>query len=289
MKPELPILTLVVALSCEAKPWIDFYKLKKVVEKPFSLFARQGVNVEVVITGIGAIAMSTAVGWIAGYQGSAERNWLNRIWLNIGIAGHADRAVGEIVRVHSYIDAGDLGREYSPQTAKWAGDSDALMSVNAPTTDYPDQAMVDMEGGAFYSAAKFFSSSELVESIKVISDNENNNVESLNASKISQLMAPHVLEVDQFLDNLSSLSSGEIVSPLTLTLNDLRATHSQRQQLKRLLHRASVLQLHKSVEQIDLSTCFTVSDILSRLQLLIDDSAPVITADTVIDSRMNNG
>ena len=282
-----------VALNCEAKPLIDFYRLKKVMDKPFPLFARQGMNIEVVITGIGALAMSTAVGWIAGYQGSVAPNSVTRIWLNIGIAGHADRAVGEIVRVHSYINAGDLRSEYSPQTAKWVGDSDALMSVNAPTSDYPDQAMVDMEGGAFYGAAKIFSSAELIESVKVISDNQNNNVESLNAAKISQLIAPHVQIIDQLMINLRSLASCDVVtsvvSPLTLPTSDLRITHSQQQQLQRLLHAASVLQLQEEVSHIEVSNDSKISDILKQLRSLIDNKAPAIAIDAVTDSRTNNG
>lgn len=275
MNLQHPILTVMVALNCEAKPWIDFYGLKKVIEKPFSLYEKQGANIQIVITGIGALAVSTAVGWVAGVTSANER-----VWLNIGIAGHLDRPIGEIVRVNSYIDASDLRRHYSPLTAKWGGDSDALMSVNAPSDNYPDQAMVDMEGVAFYKSAGMFSSTELIESIKVISDNQGNSVEGLNAGKITQLMHAHVAIVNTFADALLSLAKTSTASHIKLAVSDIRMTHSQRQQLKKLLHKASVLELHESVSRLNLDRFGNVNDILDQLHKLIGMTAPSIGCDS---------
>ncbi len=273
MNFQAPILTIIAALNCEAKPWIDFYGLKKTTDKPFSFYSKEGVNIEIVITGIGSLAMSTAVGWVAGSVDSTIR----RVWLNIGIAGHERRSIGEIVRVHAYIDGADLRHYYSPLIAKWVGDSDALMSVNAPTSDYPDGAMVDMEGVAFYLAASLFSSGELIESVKVISDNQQNSVEGLNASKITQLMQPHVSQLNQFTDNLLALGSSNHLEPIELELSDVRATHSQRQQLKRLLEKASALELHASVSKLSLSNDMKIDSILNQLRTLVDNAAPSLS------------
>ena len=271
------MLTIMVALNCEAKPWVDFYRLKKVCNQPFLLYSKEGLKIEIVITGIGALAMSTAVGWIAGRGSLGEAS---RIWLNLGIAGHVNRRVGEAVRAHCFIDASDLRRHYSPLTASWSGDSDALISVNAPSDSYPDDAMVDMEGWAFYRAASMFASSELIASIKVISDNTENNVEDLNASKITQFMRAHLESVNKFSDNLMALAENRdrliVVRPIELALSGMRITHSQQQQLDRLLAKASVLELHDAVSEIEFSSMSRVDQVLSKLDSLLCASAPLI-------------
>jgi adenosylhomocysteine nucleosidase len=268
---EPPILTMMFALNCEAKPWVDFYRLKKLIDRPFNVYAKPGLELEIVITGIGASCMSTAVGWIAGRPDLRQR-----VWLNLGIAGHMDRPVGDVVRVHSYIDAADLRHNYPPLVAKWGGDSDALMSVNAPSNSYPDNAMVDMEGLAFYRSATMFSSPELVSSIKVISDNQDNSVETLNATKISQLMLGHVEMVNRFTNSLLALTAPTDIILSELTLEGIRRTHSQQLQLNRLLEKAGALELNHAVAALGLHQESKFEHVLSKLSTLIEGSAPVL-------------
>lgn len=264
-----PILTIMFALNCEAKPWVDFYHLKKSIDRPFKVYSKPGFEIEIVITGIGANSMSTAVGWIAG-----RADLQQRVWLNLGIAGHLDRQIGEAVRVHSFIDATDLSHNYPPLVAKWSGDSEALMSVNAPTNSYPDAAMVDMEGLAFYRSAIMFSSPELVSSIKVISDNQEHSVERLNATKISQLMHSHVDTVNRFTDSLLALARPANITLTELTLEGVRRTHSQQLQLNRLLEKTAALELNQAVADLGLQQESQFAQVLSKLTTLIDSSAP---------------
>ena len=274
-----PILTLMVALNCEVKPWVDFYKLKKIRNKPFELYQRDGLNIEVVITGIGAIAMSTAVGWAAGLNTDLER-----LWLNLGIAGHAERSVGELVRVHSFIDANDLKYYYPPLTAASKFDSDALLSVNAPTSSYPENALVDMEGLSFYRAASMFSNNELIASVKVVSDNQEHSVEELNASKITKLMLEHVEPVNKLAERLIVLAnelngSGNVDQrdePISLDLPDIRRSHSQQQQLNRLLAKATVLKLHDTIYEDNFSDCRHIKAVIERIEQVLNETAPVL-------------
>ncbi len=266
-----PIISIMVALNCEAKPWVDLYKLKKVANTPFELYAREGVDIEIVVTGIGALAMSTAVGWLAGVS-----RHVRRVWLNLGIAGHAERALGELVRVHAFIDANDLKHYYPPLTAACKNQSEALLSVNAPTSTYPEGAMVDMEGLAFYRSACMFSDSELVASLKVVSDNQENSVEGLNAAKITALMQPHTDPVDKLINSLITLAQKPQLDDIRLELAHLRRSHSQQQQLNRLLARAAVLELHADISEGQFSDYKTIRDVLAQLDLQINQTAPVL-------------
>lgn len=266
-----PMLSIVVALNCEAKPWVDLYKLKKVMSIPFELYAREGVDIEMVVTGIGAPAMSTAVGWLAGI--SSHRS---RAWLNLGIAGHAQKPLGELVRVHAFIDPNDLKHYYPPLTAACKNQSEALLSVNAPTSTYPETAMVDMEGLAFYRSACMFSDSELIASLKVVSDNQENSVEGLNAAKITALMQPHTDVVDKLIRSLITLAKKTQLDNISLELAHLRRSHSQQQQLDRLLAKAAVLKLHDQISEEHFSDCKTIRDVLAELESQVNRTAPVL-------------
>ena len=92
-------LNLMVALSCEAKPLIDFYGLKKRSSSGFSLFCREAdhkysFDINLVVSGIGSQNMLPACAWLA-----AKTELGSCVWLNIGTAGHANLSLGEIVRV----------------------------------------------------------------------------------------------------------------------------------------------------------------------------------------------
>ena len=266
-----PMLSIMVALNCEAKPWVDLYKLKKVVNTPFELYAREGVEIEIVVTGIGASVMSTAIGWLAGIN--RQRSGA---WLNLGIAGHADKSLGELVRVHAFIDANDLKHYYPPLTAACKNQSEALLSVNIPTSTYPESAMVDMEGLAFYRSARMFSDSELIASLKVVSDNQENSFEGLNAAKITALMQPHTDAVDKLIKSLITLAKKPQLDDISLELAHLRRSHSQQQQLERLLDKAAVLKLHGEISEDYFSGHKTIRDVLAELESKVNQTAPVL-------------
>ncbi len=258
------------ALNCEAKPWVDHFGLKKQCDKPFWRYSKEGADIEIVVSGIGSLAMATAVGWAGAFF---ERP---RVWLNLGIAGHADMMIGKICRVHSVINANDLRKHYPPLTAKWPGDSSAIATVNAPTNSYPQGAMIDMESHAFFQAASTFSPAELVQSIKVISDNQEQSFEHLNAAKITALMTPHVAIVNEFMQTLIGLLPQREIEHSWANLLTARCTHSQRQQLNALLKKASVLDLQNEVGALGLKPSTPINVLLERLQGMLAKSAPRI-------------
>jgi hypothetical protein len=271
------LITIVCALNCEAKPWIEFYKLKKAYDRPFDLYINDDTQVQILISGIGALSTAAAIGWLgarAQLQGRSD----NMVWLNLGIAGHAALELGTAVRVHAFVGEESLRKHYPPLTAKWSGETAAVLSVNAPTNTYPDDMMVEMEAFAFYKSANLFSSAELVQSVKVISDNEENDVSDLNASKITELMRTQLEQVNQFIVALLSLPLANKPAELILELTQLRATHSQRQQLESLLKKVSVLSLETQLANLNLESKTSIKDVLNELRELIKTSAPSLSS-----------
>ena len=267
------LVTLVCALNCEARPWIESYKLKKVCDKPFDLYANEQSQVQVLISGIGALSTAAAVGWL-GARAQLQDSLSAMAWLNLGIAGHATFELGTPVRVHAFVGEESLRKHYPPLTAKWSNETSAILSVNAHSNAYPENMMVDMEAFAFYQSACLFSSAELVQSIKVISDNENHDVRDLNANKITALMRPQLDNITQFIEALLALPAVTKPAELILELTQLRATHSQRQQLDALLSKVSVLGLEAQVSELQLESKTSINDVLNSLRELLKFAAP---------------
>ena len=258
------MLTIMVALHCEAKPIIDTYRLKKVCSKPFDHYmsnANEELAIELVVTGIGALAMATAVGWVG-----AATNVAQRIWLNLGTAGHATRELGELVLIHGVGDEVLQRSHYPSLVAKWSGATDAVLSVSAPCTEYPGGAAVDMEAYAFFNSALRFSNSEAVQSMKVISDNQESGIEHLNAARLTGLIAANLDSIKGYIDAL-----GLIVLPsfkVSFELDrifQLRGTYSQRQQVRELLQMLQVMGRLESISD-KLFNCDSLKEALVILR-----------------------
>jgi len=212
-----------------------------VVEKPFDLYRVEhsdGIgSIELVITGIGALSVSSALGWVAGRDRNSDEQ---RLWLNVGTAGHVDRGLGSLLLVHGVGDEVQQRSHYPPLVAKWQGDTDAVLSVSAPTSNYPIGAAVDMEAYAFFNVAIRFSDSELVQSLKVVSDNEQSGVEHLNAKKLTELVHMNIDEIQQFAHSFAAIKRENLIVDYAL-LSHLSGTHSQRLQAHELLAKTTVL------------------------------------------------
>ncbi len=195
------------ALRCEAKPVIDFYRLKKSAEHhAFDLYRNE--NIACVISGIGKTAVATATTWVATlFHGQS-----NIAWINLGSAGADSDAVGEIFWINKVSDGS--GRHYFPvSTFKTGFESRSCLTLDAPGTDYHQDYLFDMEASAFFSTATRSSSAELVHCLKVISDNQHQSP-SRDKAAMSRLMENHIESLSDFAEKLRALgqSSRPIVA-----------------------------------------------------------------------------
>ena len=197
---------LVVALSCEARPLIQRFKLSQ--EKAtagFRLYGnKSGINL--IMSGVGKLATATAMGFLAGRQESLQT--AGAAWLNIGIAGHGTREVGEGVLIHKVTDQLSGRVSYPPMVLDMPCNSTSLITVDHPETAYTQDAAYDMEASAFVATATRFVTSELVHVFKIISDNPRNPAELVSEQRIGELMEVQ-LDIIQCLVNKLSQFAGE--------------------------------------------------------------------------------
>ncbi len=263
-----PRVIVVVALMSEARPLIDFYRLKKSCDAPFTVFSAADCYVQVVICGMGAISAATAVGYMSERSGVHDK-----AWLNIGIAGHRFYDVGTSVRVLSHRLEGSARKQFVSQAVAWRGSVAELITLGEVSSHYPDTELIDMEGNGFFAAAMHFNSSELIQSIKVVSDNAEYSAENLNAQAISNLVLGAREEIVGFIERLSDFVAVPIALDEWESLIEWPMSHSQRQIVGQGMLAARALNLNeKAFEIMGLSNDF--NELSMRMNKLLASYSP---------------
>lgn len=180
------------ALHCEAKPLIDFYRLKKSPLKgQYDLYHNK--DIRCIVSGIGALKMAAATVWAAEHGQQQDKP----CWINLGIAGHRNMAIGSAV-LASRISSHKGSVIYRPHAV--IGHDfplSAVISVESEQPDYPDSAVCDMEAYAFMQTANRYSPLTNCHCIKVISDNSNSPAHR-NKANISNLIAANIKSISHF-------------------------------------------------------------------------------------------
>jgi len=112
---------------------------------------------------------------------------------------------------------------------------------------YQPNTLHDMEASGFYETAIRFSIAELTHSIKIISDNRCNTVESIDKSLVAELIAGNITQISSFSGHLCQLAR-DIQPMVPSALVDRYQRHwkfsvTQKHQLQRLLQRRLTLGL----------------------------------------------
>ena len=155
----------VVALAAEARPLLDNYSFSRLEDKPFPLYHSIKDNMHLVISGMGKVNSAAATAWL-GAQLSSQR-----IWINLGVAGHKDAPINSGYWVDKIVDRAN-GNCYYP-TILFPWQTAAIECHSKPQTDYPASSLVDMESSGFFPTASLFTHQELVQLYKLVVDNEN--------------------------------------------------------------------------------------------------------------------
>lgn len=190
----------VCALHCEAKPVIDFYRLKKSHDqRAFDVY--HGDDMACIVSGIGKLASAAASAWIAAsFPGETSP-----AWINLGVAGAAEHSIGDLFALNKVVDA-DSGQSYypAPVAASSLAGSPCL-TLGQPSDNYREDTLFDMEASGFMHAALRFSSAELIQSLKIISDNRQQQT-GMNRQRVSELIHQHIDSIDRQARGLFELN-----------------------------------------------------------------------------------
>jgi nucleoside phosphorylase len=230
---------LYVALPCEAKPLVKHFNLKKETAiKAFAIY--QNSKITLTVSGLGKSAMAAAVAYSQALYGKSP----NAVFLNIGIAGHKTHSLEKAFCIEKIIDS-DTGRNFYPQlVANLPCPTQTLCTVSIAINSYPENYLYDMEGSAFYQIAVRFSSSELVQCLKVVSDNETSNIENIDIHLASKIIFNSIGVIEKLLSELVKLAATIEHSETDLYLQFISKWHfssSNQIRLKKLLSKWQII------------------------------------------------
>ena len=191
------------ALPCEAEPLIQHFKLSAIKEFDlFRIYQSKDKEISLTTTGIGKLNTAAAVC----FQHACLKTSASDIWLNIGVAGHANLALGEARLVNKITDEHDNATWYPQIIFNSPCKSTHLITLDKPSTDYQD-ALYDMEASAFYQMAIRLGTAELIHCLKIISDNTEQNTTTVNADKVKKMISAQVQTIEKLIDCLKPLSA----------------------------------------------------------------------------------
>lgn len=260
------MIRIVTALSAEARPLLRHFGLK--ARTPHGMFpVFEGEDMGLVVCGIGKAAAAAAVAHLHGVTGARA----DRVWLNLGIAGHPSYPPGAVLLAHSIQDAATGRRWYPPQVMAPTCASAPLVSVDVPETDYPKDALYDMEAAGFYATATRCATGELVQCLKIVSDNRQAPPGRLDARAVEALVADQMDPIARVLAALGELArTGPLGDDLAERLAGFtkrwRFSVTQRHRLERILRRHAALDPHGTLSWHEYRALRRAREVLTALE-----------------------
>ncbi len=237
--PQNAKLSIVVALSCEARPLLDYYQLKKIqAAAPFTVFCNQAESIYLIVSGIGRLKSACAVTWLHSLMGAHDHS----CYLNVGIAGSQQQAIGDAILIHKMTEQ-VTGKSWYPHCHSAIDlKQDELVSVDKVTADYPKQGLIDMEATGFFQAASMLVNQEQAQVIKIVSDQDAASQKAVKPAFVIARVADQLEAIHRVVDQLLTLSASEqaLVMQIDLVQQFIERWHFsvyQRHQLHELLRR----------------------------------------------------
>ena len=267
------MINIITALPCEAKPLIEHFQLvRHHPDGSFPIYS--GKDCSLVISGNGKIAAAAATAWLAAQQDDGQR-----AWLNVGIGGHANAALGDSRLSHCITDVATQQHWYPTLVFTPPCATDTIFTVDQEENQYPKNGVYEMEASGFYASALRFATSEIVHSYKIISDNPESPTNTISAKQVKFWVQQKIEEIETIVGNLRALTNelrNTHSDPLNY-LNLLRTWHftaTEKIELKRLLQRWQAF--HGDIDilsEIGLADRKTNkgSDVLKQIRHIVDN------------------
>ena len=224
----------VAALHCEAKPVIDFLRLKKSHDHhAFDIYQKD--NMCCIVSGIGKLNAAAATAWIAAIHQQSR----SIAWINIGTAGSQSSAIGSAWAINKITDIESSHCYYPVPLINSQLSTEHCQTHNQTDNQYQSKSLSDMEASSFFGTATRFSSAELVHCIKVVSDNSETPC-SRNKNEVSELIQQNIKAIIEFSHGLSLLNQqvekiGISASDWQRFLSQAHFSQTQKAQLKNCL------------------------------------------------------
>ena len=184
-------INIVVAMEREAKPLINYWNLKKNTEK---IFSDKKKRINLIVSGIGKKKAEKATMYLA------KKTSNNAFFLNIGIAGHKNYKLGEIILISKITDNKNKYSWYPSLLWKTKIKKAPLLTVGFPKIRYTTNCLYDMEASGFFKGARNFVGPEKAQCIKVVSDNKDSSILNISSKNIENWIYSKTSVINKFVN-----------------------------------------------------------------------------------------
>ena len=229
---------LISALKPEAQPLLAHFDLRPLPgSRAFPVYQNRNGDITLTRSGLGKAAAAAATKLTYALF-KADKS---HAWLNLGIAGHASLPLGQAALVAKVTDAATGQTWFPPRVFSAALPVCELLTIEEPCADY-QEVLFDMEGAGFFSSVSGCATTELAQTIKVVSDNAERPPEDLTPTRISRLLEDNLALIDELARQLLALAGEERRrlhpgADYEALVRGRRFTATQREQLKTLLRK----------------------------------------------------
>lgn len=255
----------IVALHPEARPIIERYGLEKRISCiPFSFFENE--KHRLIISGIGRINAAAATGYLLSQIDESPQSIIN-----LGIAGHGKLNIGTPFIANRVICPEEKVAHYPTPILDQDIERSALQTCNTPEKAYPQPIGYDMEAHTICSVAYKAVSRELIQIIKIVSDNPSSNLDTFDPKTATDLISIHLPLIDEIIESMDGIIQSISLDPILLKLvNKIQSSHhftfTQSHQLRKVIQQAHVLGLNNSKITDLVSSCANAKDLIAALK-----------------------
>lgn len=265
---------IVVAHGLEAKPLIRLLELQAERNQRTYPQYRNAAGTTLIVSGIGRHAMAAATNFLAEQQND-DSNQL-RGWLNLGIAGHKTAAIGSAWLANKITERATGSSAYPPQLLP-GFKSSTVLTVDEPESDYSEEVVYEMEASAFYAAATKFSTAELVQVFKIISDNTANPINDIDLAMVPAWIFAQGNQILDLVAKLGMLATDFNRSHrIPLAYQDFcskyHLTVSQKILLKKLCQRYSAMDRESDLLAVSVSGFGSGKQLLRKLTTQLEQA-----------------
>lgn len=182
------MILIATALECEAKPIIEFFKLKWVNDPYFRIYKND--QIMLIVTGVSFKCMG-AVGYIFG-------KYPISCFLNVGIAAHKSFEIGSAFLIHK---ASYKNRALYPVMILDELSEELLTGEMIEV--FEKNTLHDMECYFMFDVAAKFLNFEMIQGLKIVSDNEKN--KKIEQDEISKLIKMNIDKIEKIVKILRSM------------------------------------------------------------------------------------
>lgn len=233
----------VVAVAPEAEPLVRRFRMEP-REGAFRWYL--GDEAALVVSGVGKLAAAAATSYLHTKTGEEPFG----LWINVGTAGHRERPRGDVLLAHTVTDAASGERFHPTRLDGPELEACEVRTVDRPETDFETDAAYDMEAYGFVAAALRFSTAELVQSIKIVSDNRETGAAAWTARAARALVEDRVEVVARAAERFQEIArhlgplrreEAESRSLMDTYTRHAHFTATEARRLRRLLRRRAAI------------------------------------------------